>query len=1652
MYIIALHYSLLCIVAGALKYGGPAVVLKDAKSTVEYASVPLFSETSLFIEFSGHSLQGRLLYAENATMGTFISLKINRPGTLRFEMKLTATNQSHQFIILSAPLDRTADQWHSADLRISLKEKVVILFVDGKSAYPIRIEDVAVNTARYSFGGYLHVGRLPPNLIADASKVVHFTAVMEFAFVGNIKSIIVNGRAPLPLKALNGAEIAPGLSHCHLLSREVARGGDSHWFCPQNLSCLDGLDGPKCGCNENSRKLGICRFQSDRPNLVFGEKTWLNFFPVIDTFNHGSRVLIHFKTRESNAVIVLAESSGAKNEAFIVLLLNGSIHFRLWSPRLQKNAIVQKRQDCDSPYSTCSDGTWHHLSFSYSPLQIQTEVDGDRQTIEIPKNQLRLQFKALYFGSLAPKVRERLQLQNIRNFIGCFKHIFYRSRKEFVDLIDLVKDNSTKQRRETEIGEIKCKAVAFQTCTVARKAKRDAVSHHSAITFVRPGGYLRSQQGWRTVSAGNITFKIRTLKTNCLLLFSSSGWPKSEKKHVFPRDKPFHPVNPIDRLTGTDIFSAELREGYLVFLLNTGSGINEFATENIWRGDQGRSSWFVADGNTHHVEIHLTNGSLSVTMDGHTLSMRPRTKPKYTILNLNGHLYIGGLPEELRDETPPQAWSARLREDFVGCLGALSIDGESLDLGLEVTARWAKGYVLLGESDLKGLSNMCTTQENPCGSGKCVQGSWSEPLCDCTQTNFVGNQCKEVARVLTFDGFQGIGVRLSRLPKQSEAESLVLRLQTFQKNALLFESNSVSSTAPDRFGIEIFDEQIVVFYNLGLETKRYVTTKIDSNGGWHTLQILRRSKRLDVSVDNFTMSYNIKDNATVLDSDYNCIGVLAEDVSVYNTELETDVFIGRLSQFKLNGLDIIKIISEVANYRLKESSYGSYDPGLLTLVDNWKDSIEITASTTKDERIRTFPLHFNGDEGLVEYTLRLEACLSIRLSLKTSTSNGIILAATNLKEDFMGLEIIDAHLHVRYRYNLIQGQFAFEKTAHLNDTQWHDIQVQVCTIGTFTLDIELDGEKLTPLSLPESQATASRHAFERLFLGGLPIEGAGKFRNRFRSTHEYNGCLADVEIVQKSVKSSLVIESNAFHPPKNPLLTAKYAKGVKLGCHLNEQSISEGAWKTGSSPGQCRPGVCGFGGRCVQQLDTYFCDCIMSGFRGQVCTDVATAIKYPSNRTGCAIFEFSPLRNTSRDTISFGIQTVQKSRATLLHITSHSKSLDFLRFELVPYRKMLVLRLTYNMGSGIQILQESNVNMVDGLFHVVRVIRNNVYLQLQVDSEDVLESTSEGSSGSHFNEVHQVYVGCDPTLISASVANYVGPTFVGHISGVNVNGVFLADLLMGEIISGIFYKDGKDILIDPTFTPKVRQIANLPANDMGAEQPYLTSSKPLTPLVVAKPNCFESDTGFKSKLANCKPVNPNGIVVPKWSLPLPNKPSSTSIQGNAWNLHQSMTQHHQAPAIADTSSADIGSKLYPSESEEIFPPWSHDRASQDDANRLNGVDNSASLEQLSEAEKNGQVGITSFLPSPNTWLLLAGCGTTLLLIALIIGYVIHKFRWRNEGSYNVEENRTFINRRLTSTLAPTLLLSPSLETATELAPLRRCTPLETEFPNKEWYV
>lgn len=56
------------------------------------------------------------------------------------------------------------------------------------------------------------------------------------------------------------------------------------------------------------------------------------------------------------------------------------------------------------------------------------------------------------------------------------------------------------------------------------------------------------------------------------------------------------------------------------------------------------------------------------------------------------------------------------------------------------------------------------------------------------------------------------------------------------------------------------------------------------------------------------------------------------------------------------------------------------------------------------------------------------------------------------------------------------------------------------------------------------------------------------------------------------------------------------------------------------------------------------------------------------------------------------------------------------------------------MGNGIETLQDSSINVADGNFHVVRVIRTKAHVQLQIDSENVAEVKSESKQfGSQFS-------------------------------------------------------------------------------------------------------------------------------------------------------------------------------------------------------------------------------------------------------------------------------------------------------------------------------
>lgn len=286
-----------CSFAPILCRTGPSLLMKDGFSTALYPRIPLESTTVIFFEFQCATLKGRLLYAENVSMGTFISIKLVDPGTLRFEMKILK-QVGHQFIILSAIL--TKNPWHSVEIRIDLLNGQILVIVDGEGAYPASVHDIK-SPFQDSFGDTIYVGRLQNSLLKDASKVVHFTAAMEKSFVGLLRNFIVsfvkNGLIPTingmhPYRLLNGAELATGITWCHnmpsndlyllsqvqltSLSSQTSKAIESFQVdsCPKHAVCMDGNDGPHCGCRSRNPANGFCLFRKFHVTFEFFAMTF----------------------------------------------------------------------------------------------------------------------------------------------------------------------------------------------------------------------------------------------------------------------------------------------------------------------------------------------------------------------------------------------------------------------------------------------------------------------------------------------------------------------------------------------------------------------------------------------------------------------------------------------------------------------------------------------------------------------------------------------------------------------------------------------------------------------------------------------------------------------------------------------------------------------------------------------------------------------------------------------------------------------------------------------------------------------------------------------------------------------------------------------------------------------------------------------------------------------------------------------------------------------------------------------------------------------------------------------------------------------------------------------------------------------------------
>ncbi|GAA6085339.1 neurexin 2a isoform X1, partial [Tachysurus ichikawai] len=195
----------------------------------------------------------------------------------------------------------------------------------------------------------------------------------------------------------------------------------------------------------------------------------------------------------------------------------------------------------------------------------------------------------------------------------------------------------------------------------------------------------------------------------------------------------------------------------------------------------------------------------SVSVNGR--SMPFSTNEGSEILDLDGEMYIGGLPEESKAlPLPPEVWTASLRLGFVGCMRDMFVDGRSQDLRRLTELQSAAGVSV---SCTRETHRRCSTE--PCShSGHCHEG-WNRHVCDCTGTGYLGPNCETEATVLSYDGSMFLKVLMPRA-MHTEAEDVSLRFMSQRAYGLLMATTS--SESADTLRLELDGGKVKLTVNL----------------------------------------------------------------------------------------------------------------------------------------------------------------------------------------------------------------------------------------------------------------------------------------------------------------------------------------------------------------------------------------------------------------------------------------------------------------------------------------------------------------------------------------------------------------------------------------------------------------------------------------------------------------------------------------------------------------------------------------------------------------------------------------------------------------------------------------------------------------------
>ncbi|XP_061165140.1 neurexin-1-like isoform X3 [Saccostrea echinata] len=677
-----------------------------------------------------------------------------------------------------------------------------------------------------------------------------------------------------------------------------------------------------------------------------------------------------------------------------------------------------------------------------------------------------------------------------------------------------------------------------------------------------------------------------------------------------------------------------------------------------------------------------------------------------TNLNLDGELYVGGFGTS-NDDIPKDLWAGTLGYGYVGCMQDLVVNGNKVDL-----------LMVARKNSRSGIGDECKVEPwakcltRPCLNGGVCSEGWNRYMCDCRGTSHRGTQCQSVAASLSFDGGQYMKVVFPE-ESETEVEDVSLRFQTERESGLLLVTSSQKSA--DSLMLYLDRGKLKLEINInGKREQMTIGREKLNDGDWHTVYFTRRGDTVTLKVDNNDPSADtyprVQQSMNLLQMEAGRSLMPLDDLYLR----QIPGFVGSMQQLYFNNKEIIQLAKA-----------------------NSLPNVNITAKFDSDKPVLKDTVTFKSKDSYVALPkLQARNQFSISFQFKTVESDGLLMYNGGQGQDFIAVELQDGYLHLLFNMGGGSQRVVVNTQQRLNDNQWHLVSIQ--RPGLEQMQIRVDDEHPT---ISDLSGSTSVHLD---LTGNLYVGGVSKsmYNNMpYSSRHGFQGCMASVDF-------------NGQGP--NLVRQALKIYAVEEGCQGPSNS--------------CRSDSCQNGGYCIEQWNSFQCDCDMTSYTGQTCSQESKTVKFGPG-PGLITYYFPPnsLPSRSSDRLAFGFRTTPDldKQVTLLRVESETGT-DFLEVEIVDGAVLV----SYNMGSQMTIpIGDHFIKVNDGDYHVVRVTRDGAAATLKIDDFDVIRKnpSKNEQQWSVFNNQSKILVGGNGNARQQNA-------FTGSISGLVFNGLRVIDL------------------------------------------------------------------------------------------------------------------------------------------------------------------------------------------------------------------------------------------------------------------------------------